>query len=559
MASVKISELPILNQISANNANTVFVAVDKTTNTTSQFATSTLAAGLYANNVLNVGTDIATIYADAIAQFISNTAPSSRVFFQNINSKGTGQIAIATDDGDEANGFINMGIRGSDMDYDAEFDLPNRDGFICMHGKDGEVYGNLWIGTHNSNNDIIFYTGSHTISAEAVRVQDGGNLKLSIPLQFSDSTTQDTAAAPANYTQSAFNAANSAIANTIITQGVDVTQNTRLNSIETVNIDQNTAISIIQGVNLTQNTDITTANNHAWAAFDKANNALANTTGTFGGDLTVAGNTFISGYFNIVNPDFQANSALIDITASDGGAVVPPSNSYYMMHITGKSNNVTRVVFDSFGANTYPLLSGRMGRGSAAAPAAVANNDVLMRIVGNGFTGTQFPASSPTKIDFVASENFSDTNRGTAIQFWNTPIGSNNIQRIATFNANEVSFTGAVNPQKGFIYNPRLPAGNQTSITIDFANDALIKANLVNDLTVTLTNFQYGKIVDLWLINNATGFGSARTITHGCSATNSTVNATSFDMAGTSCAHLRYFSVDGDLANTFVSVEYTAG
>jgi hypothetical protein len=249
MPSVKISDLPVLNQLSANNANTVFVAVDKTTNTTSQFSTTTLAGGLFANNVLNVGTSATTIYADAIAQFVSNTAPSSRVFFQNINPKGTGQIVIATTDGDEANGFINMGIRGSNMDYDAEFDLPNRDGFICMHGKDGEVYGNLWIGTHNSNNDIVFYTGSHTIAAEAVRVEDNGNLKLSIPLQFSDSTIQTTAASPAAVTLATQ-------ANTIITQGVDATQNTRLNSIETINVDQNTAISIIQGVDATQNTQI---------------------------------------------------------------------------------------------------------------------------------------------------------------------------------------------------------------------------------------------------------------------------------------------------------------
>ena len=39
-----------------------------------------------------------------------------------------------------------------------------------------------------------------------------------------------------------------------IIESVNTTQNTRLNSIETVDIDQNTAISIIQGVNATQNT-----------------------------------------------------------------------------------------------------------------------------------------------------------------------------------------------------------------------------------------------------------------------------------------------------------------
>jgi hypothetical protein len=47
------------------------------------------------------------------------------------------------------------------------------------------------------------------------------------------------------------NAQNSAI--TII-QGVDATQNTRLNAIETINTNQNTSITIIQGVDATQNT-----------------------------------------------------------------------------------------------------------------------------------------------------------------------------------------------------------------------------------------------------------------------------------------------------------------
>jgi hypothetical protein len=504
-----------------------------------------LAGGLFANNVLNVGTSATTIYADAIAQFVSNTAPSSRVFFQNINPKGTGQIVIATDDGDEANGFINMGIRGSNMDYDAEFDLPNRDGFICMHGKDGEVYGNLWIGTHNSNNDIVFYTGSHTIAAEAVRVEDNGNLKLSIPLQFSDSTTQNTAASPAAVTLAAQ-------ANTIITQGVDATQNTRLNSIETINTNQNTSISIIEGVNLAQNTNITTANNHAWAAFTKANNALANTSGTFAGDLTITGNVLTTGTISLNNSSFATDTAFVKITSSDGFVTQAPSNTNYMLHVTGKANSVTRVVLDSFGANTYPLVAGRMGRGSAAAPVAVANNDVIFRVVGNGWTGTQFPSSSPTKIDFVAAENFSDTNRGTRIEFWNTPVGSNTLQEIASFNADSAEFLGTVNPTKGFIFTPRLPVGNQTAITIDFSSDVVIKANLAADLTFTLTNFVAGKVVEVWLINTS---GSTRTITHGCSATNSSENSTTFTMASTSSAYLKYFSIDGDLANTFVAVQ----
>jgi hypothetical protein len=349
MATVKISQLPVLSQLSANNANTVFVAVDKTTNTTSQFSTTTLASGLFANNVLNVGTDAATIYADAIAQFVSNTAPSSRVFFQNINPKGTGQIVIATTDGDESNGFINMGVRGSNMDVDAEFDLPNRDGFICMHGKNGEVYGNLWIGTHNSNNDIVFYTGAHKQANEIGRFEDGVGLSLKRPIKFADDTVQNTAAVTAAHSQVIFNEANSAynFAINVNTYAAAIyaqsnTQSNSITVIEGVNLTQNTNITtannqawaafdaantnssniaILQAVDTTQNTNITTANNHAWAAFDKANTALANTTGIFDGTLTITGDLGFDGTASILATDdmFIGSDAGVQIQTDNGG------------------------------------------------------------------------------------------------------------------------------------------------------------------------------------------------------------------------------------------------
>lgn len=69
--------------------------------------------------------------------------------------------------------------------------------------------------------------------------------------------------------------ANSAVANTIVTQGVDATQNIRLNAIETNNINQNTSISIIQGVDLGQNTRITEVNQFAQSAYNQANTATS--------------------------------------------------------------------------------------------------------------------------------------------------------------------------------------------------------------------------------------------------------------------------------------------
>jgi hypothetical protein len=667
MPSVKISELPVLSQLSANNANTVFVVVDKTTNTTSQFSTTVLAQGLYANNILNVGTaNTGLLLPNSVAQFISDTEIFSQVNFQNINEKGSGDIVITADDGDNSNNYLDLGVQGSNMDPDPDFDLPNNDGYLYMHGTDNEKQGNLWIGTAVANTDVVFFTGAHKQANEIGRFEDGVGLSLRMPIKFADGTTQNTAA-PNVVTINA---------NTIYTQGVDATQNT----------------------------NITTANNHAWAAFTKANNALANTSGTFAGNLNIngfitlntaggiyqetacpsimtanttgnfsivtnkdvnpynwnfnqvgtftlpgegvirsnddvitlqsfdsvngiargiyigtnggvyfnkgsepvylsltddsalisnnntaimtaisnvriitdgintaqqfefgsngsltvpgnlniGGNVLTTGTISLNNSSFASNTAFVKITASDNFVTQAPSNTNYMLHITGKANSVTRVVLDSFGQNTYPLLSGRMARGSAAAPVATGNNDVLMRIVGNGWTGTEFAPSSPAKIDFVASENYTDTTRGSRIEFWNTPTGSNTNQKIASFNADAIEFTGTVRPEKGFIYNPTLLVGNQTAFTINFATTSLIKATLTADLTISLSNYVYGKVVEVWLTNTG---GTTRTVTHGCTATNSSTNSTTFDMPGTSSAYLRYFSIDGDNANTFVAIQ----
>lgn len=635
MPTVKISELPVLNQLSANNANTVFVAVDKTTNTTSQFSTTTLASGLFANNILNVGTETASDFTGLIAQFVANSSPYGQVNFENSNTQSSMDIVITADIGDDANNFLDLGMNNSGYSDPQYSSMKGADGYLFVNGgQNSNFVGNLVIGTTASETNVLFSIGGTTnLDVVAKMTKDGLEFDNGGYIVFDDGSTQLTAASPSAITLSAR-------ANTIITQGVDATQNTRLNAVETINTNQNTSISIIQGVDLTQNTTITAVNNYANAAFAKANTALANSSGTFSGDLTIIGgltvantingsnvsianqiqftsnarirtasgndnekdiviltgdeiatdnggsitvqtgagtitgrggdinliaglgglgrgtinlfaNTVSNGTVIVQNSTFSSNTALISIVASDNFATVVPSNTNYMLHVTGKANSVTRVVLDSFGANTYPLLSGRMGRGSAAAPAAIANNDVMMRIVGNGYTGTQFPSSSPTKIDFVAAEDFSNTNRGSRIEFWNTPVSSNTIQKIAEFNANTVKFTGAVVPDKGFIFIPRIPDGNQTAITINFNTDSLVKSSHIADLNITLSNFISGKVVEVWLVNTG---GQNRTVTHGCTALNSTNKSTTVTNIAGSSLCLRYFSLNTDNANTFVSI-----
>ncbi len=211
------------------------------------------------------------------------------------------------------------------------------------------------------------------------------------------------------------------------------------------------------------------------------------------GDLEVTSNTVLQKQLTINNSEFATNLALVNITASEGGATVAPSNTNYMIHVTGKANSSTRIVADAFGTGSYVLYSGRQARGTVTNPTATQNNDVILRFAGNGYTGSEFSSSSPAKIDFVASENYTDATRGSRIEFWNTPTGSNTIQKIASFNANAIEFTGTVNPQKGFILTPNVISANVTTETIDFSRDSLLQiAQLLLQILLLVKLLKFG-------------------------------------------------------------------
>ena len=319
------------------------------------------------------------------------------------------------------------------------------------------------------------------------------------------------------------------------------------------------------------------ANTIASGAYIKANNALANTSGVFNGNLIVTGNTTaqsvntgnlvvvgtanVSGTLNVIgvisgnaqivlqNTNFLSTESAVTISASP--TVSTPVNDGYMLHISGKNGVPSRIITDSYGTGAYSVYSSRTARGTVSSPSAVQSGDIIGRFSASGYGTTKFQQYGTGRIDFLAAENYTDANTASQIKFWNCSIGSNTLTNILTLNGDSADFTGVVKPQKGFIYTPRLPVGNQTTITIDYATDSMIKANLVADLTVSHTNFTQGKVVEMWLVNTG---GTNRTVTHGISALNSTTNSTTFTIPATSSAYMRFFSIGGDLANTFVSV-----
>ena len=558
MATVKITDLPYITSIQPNTANTILVGVDIPLDYTGQMTLTTLAQGLYSNNNLKVGNnDI--IYANAVGQFTGNSASYLQVTVRNQQGAGSSDFVATANDGDDGTHFIDMGINGSTYNDPAYSATKAHDGYLYVESNDSQ--GNLILGTASSDARINFVVGGIESQNIVSYITTSGIFSPSINSLVAANVATLRGEVTAN-AASANSVINTRISANVATLRGEITANAdSANSVINTRISAN--VTTLRGeitanadsansvINTRITSNIATVNTFAQSAFDKANNALANTNGALtAGDFYISGDGFVNGTFVLANSTFGATEAALTIKATT--TVQTPSQSGTMLHITGKANTPSRIIFDSFSTDgsAYGIVAGRTARGTASSPTATQNNDILMRLAGNGWGTTGFAPLGVARVDIVATENYTDSARGSRIIFYNVPNGSNVVNEIASFNAETVTFDGALIPQKGFVYVPRVFSAAQTAITIDFANNVVLKANCTADITFSFTNFVAGKQVEVWLTNTG---GTNRTVTHGCSAVNSTENAVDFVLPSTSTAWLKYYCVGGDVANVYVT------
>jgi hypothetical protein len=554
MPTVKISELPEISHLSTNTEATLVVGVDLETGTTGKINVATLGEGLYAYQPLKVGEN-QVLFANTIGQFSGNSVTFLQINNQNFNANGSSDYVASASDSNNTDKFINMGINGSLFSDPVYTSMKPYDGYVFVQGPTPlSASGNLVIGTASAHANIVYIVGG-TVTNNIVARMTKTDLQLSAGynIKFGDGSVQSVAASPANYTQAVFNQAN-------VTIGVDASQNVRLNFsntrmdfIDGVDVSQNNRMISIESVNVLQNTAIAATDGKMQSAYNTANSALPNTTGSFAGTLNILNNLTVNGTVVLANTNFATTEAAFRITGT--GSSQTPTQSGTLMQLTSKQNTPARVLIDSIGtSNTaYSIIAGRTARGTVGAPTATQNNDILLRIAGNSYGDTGYAPFGDARIDFVATENHSDTARGSRIRFWNTPIGTNTVNEIASFNADSVYFTGTVAPEKGFIYTPNIYPSAQTAITISFENDSVVRAQTSAGLVVTLSSFVVGKSVEAWITNRS---GLSQTFTHGCTATNSTDNSTTYTIPSTSTIFVKYWCMDGTLANTFVAITH---
>jgi len=605
MSTVKISQLPILTRLDSNTSNTILVGIDRSTSVTGQFTSQVLADGLYANTPLNVGNN-QIVFPGTVGQFAGNNQNYIQINLQNKNGSGSSDYIVTANNGTDSTYYGDFGIAGStdnDTVYSAILPL---DTYLYAQGSgSGDPGGNLVIGTATTSKTIKFIAGGTSNTDYVAQLSTDGFQLLKKPLTFADGTTQNTSATStstsaasfangaflranssydqansgASFANGAFGQANSAAS---FANGAFTSANSGYNTANSAASFANGAFSQANLASLFANEAFATANiatSFANGAFNKANSAASFANGAF---VTAnAAASFANGAFTAANSSVMAASfangafdrANSSYAAANSGAIF--ANGAFLAANSASSNTITTQGVD-LTQNTNITSAQSFANGAfvtANSAASFANGSFSQAnsaaSFANGAFGQANSAASFANGAFT-SANSGWTKANSAFSLAGTQAGrldviepiaqaafTNAAAALANtsgaiFNGNLI-VSGLFSANNGYTFKPRLPVGDQTTITINYATDSMIKANLVADLTVSHSNFISGKVVELWLVNSS---GAQKTVTHGISALNSTVNSTTFNIPASSCAHLRYFVANGDLANTFVKVSH---
>ena len=145
---------------------------------------------------------------------------------------------------------------------------------------------------------------------------------------------------------------------------------------------------------------------------------------------------------SVTGSAIPSTESSIFINATTATSYEPPHQPGYLVWGIEQGTASARLVTDSYSGSasgTASVWTGRKARGTAAAPSAVQNGDLIFRVAGTGYGTTEFASTSSGYFEVVARENFTDGARGTQINLATTNPGTN-----ATNNSLSVASDGTI-------------------------------------------------------------------------------------------------------------------
>ena len=161
----------------------------------------------------------------------------------------------------------------------------------------------------------------------------------------------------------------------------------------------------------------------------------AGDTNTTGSNNTIIGNLADVGTNNLTNANAIGHRAFVEssnalVLGGVSGKNGATSNTSVGIGTTAPTADLDieterdslsppNLRITNYDANFGPGIMGRSARGTRSAPSALLNGNILFTINASGHTGSVFTDSS-AGIHFVATQNWTDSARGTAIKFLTT-------------------------------------------------------------------------------------------------------------------------------------------
>ena len=314
------SNVSLLNSINTTQ-NTNITAVNNYANSAYGQANAAFILASYVNGVAN-DAFFAANGANGMARYAANTANGAN-----------GLAAGAYNTANGANGLAG-----------AAYGHANN-AFNTANGANG-----LAQGAYNYANTTYSYT------TQVQGIADGAFLRANAAFVSSNAVN--------GYAQSAYALANTNASNISIAVGVDNTQNTRLNSIETINTNQNTSI--------------TQVNQFAQAAYNTANLKFNSSGGDINGDVTITANNdlTVTGNLYVLGNTISFGTETLEVVdpmilLAQGNYTTDLLDIGFAGHYNAGSNAHTGLFRDAIGTKEWYFFEGYT-------PEVSGNNNIVI-------------------------------------------------------------------------------------------------------------------------------------------------------------------------------------
>ena len=157
------------------------------------------------------------------------------------------------------------------------------------------------------------------------------------------------------------------------------------------------------------------------------------------GAISDTGNLVIGRTTQILTQNLSQSAALlINGTLSN---TVPTEYTNTLFHTVAVPGYNGIHLNDTFGTGVFSTYEGRHARGNIANPSASQSGDILLRVAAAGYGTNTFDTALGTqggsRIDFRATENYTNTAKGSDIHFWTTQPGT-----TSTVNSGTIDWQG---------------------------------------------------------------------------------------------------------------------